>query len=204
MNIAEFTDLARRLLRRHRTNLAPIVKDLDRVLVAQREIREHLLNEFLRAIAASAPRTRSTSVRGHAVRQHRRRTTSERAAAIAARLTAADAIFDARKIGDRSIGDLHWGELGGLVATHASDAASHLRQGTDATADAILLKKIFNHARVDDHTRRVREVVSAKDLRRLDREATREAPRLIEEAMHEYTQRLTRYSRPEELPHAQA
>jgi hypothetical protein len=194
---------ARKLLLAHKNDPAKAMKEFVHTLLARRELLDALAFDYLSRLAQGAPKPKhgSRRVRAHKVRPHRRRTKHEHAAAVAAELTAANAIFNTRRIGGRPIGDLRWGELRSLVAEQALDAASYLRQGTEATTDAILLKKMFDHAEVDDQSLRVREVIGAKDLARLDREAQLEAPRIIERGMHDYADRLTKYQ-PEELPNA--
>ena len=202
---ADLMTTASKILLANKRNPAKALKDFIRVLLARRDLLEELALDYLKRLAADMPKpTGRGTVKAHPVRQHRRRTKEERAAAVAAELTAAGAIFNIRKIDGRPIGDLRWGELRKLVADHASDAASYLRQGTEATADAILLKKISDFAQVTDHSQRIREVVSEKDLVRLDREAAIEAPRVIEIGMRDYADKLTKYQATEELPNATA
>jgi hypothetical protein len=159
--------------------------------------RNDLLNalavEFLRWVAIDmGTQPRPVSIKNIKVREHKRhrpRSEEERTGALIAAGTAVEAlrsIFDERHIDGRPIGDLRWGELQGMVHTNANNAASYLRLGTEATENAILLDKIEAFAQVEDHSRKVRQVLSAADLERLDGEARREAPRLVELGMKYY------------------
>jgi hypothetical protein len=103
------------------------------------------------------------------------------------------AAFTSRLIGGRLIGTITWGELTTLVAEHASDAASYLRAGTLATENALLLHKIKQHAIVDDHSRKISEVIPVKAYQRFETEAKREAPDLIERGIAEHKRRITTY-----------
>jgi hypothetical protein len=159
--------------------------------------RNDLLNalaiEFLRWVAADMGTQPSpVSIKNIKVREHKRhrpRSEEERTGALIAAGTAVEAlrsIFDERHIDGRPIGDLRWGELLGMVHTNANNAASYLRLGTEATENAILLDKIEAFAQVEDHSRKIRQVLSAADLERLAVEARREAPRLVELGMKYY------------------
>jgi hypothetical protein len=194
--VMEFNATVEKLLRRRRVD---VLKELQHILHTDSDVCDHVLRFYLNA-RAKAPAATNGAQRKKAPRTpQRRRTPDERAAAIAAKAASAVAIYSARKINGRAIGEIRWGELRSLVAANANNAASYLRQGTTATADAILLKKIWDHAQVDDHSRKVREVVNAQELMRLDRDAARQAPQIIERTMREYTERLAAYQ-PEELP----
>jgi len=202
--MTDLMTIARKLLLDNKRDPAKALKEFTHALLANRDLLEWLALDYLKRLAANLPKSESDrgTVKAHPVREHRRRTKEERAASIAAELTAAGAIFNIRKIKGRPIGDLRWGELSKLVADFAVDAASFLRQGTDATTDALLLKKVFDFAQVDDHSRRVREVIGGNELARLDREAQMEAPRIIEKGMRDYADKLTKYSTTEEIPNA--
>jgi hypothetical protein len=123
------TDListARKLLLANKGDPAKALKEFTRALLARRELLDALAFDYLSRLAQGAPKPKQDSrrVRTHKVRQHRRRTEEEHAAAVAAELTAANAIFNTRRIGGRPIGDLPRGELRTLVAEHAIDAAT--------------------------------------------------------------------------------
>jgi hypothetical protein len=102
------------------------------------------------------------------------------------------------QVNNRPIGQFRWGELTLAVRENAYNAASYLRLGTEATANALLLDKVHGHARVDDHETLVSAVLSAKQLQSYLEEAQREAPLRIEEGMHRYAASLEA-SQPKEL-----
>lgn len=192
---AELFKLATDALRHHGGSAEKSVGKFSQMLRKRNDLLTALALEFLRRVAAdmaaTAPPVRpvkEVDVRKH--QRHRPRTEAERAGAMVAAGTAVQAmrsIFDERYIDGRPIGDLRWGELRAMVHANATSAASYLRLGTEATENAILLDKIEAFAQVENHSTKIRQVLTAGDLKRLDEEARREAPRLVEMGMRYYT-----------------
>ncbi len=189
---AELFKLATAALKNHGGNPDKAAGKFCTLLRKRNDLLTALALEFLRRVAtdmAATPSTKDVPVRDYKTRAHKRqrpRTDSERAGALVAAATAAKAmgnIFDERRIDDRAIGDFSWGELLTAIHSEAHLAASYLRQGTQATANALLLDKIEAFAQVADHTTKIRDVLTATDLARLDQEATREAPHVVERGM---------------------
>ena len=122
-------------------------------------------------------------VKPYKVPQHRRRTHEQKQAAIAAWKASAQAIYEARRIDDKPIGDLKWRELRALIHDNAVGAVSHLMLGLAQTRDVILMQKIYNHATVSVDEARIRDIVGPEVLQRYDDEASNEAPIRISENM---------------------
>jgi hypothetical protein len=168
-------------------------------LAQRRELREAIAADFLQRVAAEKgidtkdtaatatpkvkeqPADGSVKVTAYKVPSYRRRTHEEREAALqsAGRAAASMASAYDRQIDGRSIGELRWGELQAMRHQNAFNAASFLRFGTEATANFILLDKIEAYCRVDDHSMKIRDVISAAQLQALAEEADVEAPRMI-------------------------
>jgi hypothetical protein len=189
---AELFKLGIDALRGHGGSAEKAASKFCQMLRKRNDLLNALVLEFLRRVAADMGTQAPASIKNIKVREHRRhrpRTEEERTGALVAAGTAIEAmrsIFDERHIDGRPIGDLRWGELLGMVHTNANNAASYLRLGTEATENAILLDKIEAFAQVEDHSTKIRQVLSATDLERLSNEAHREAPRLVELGMKYY------------------
>jgi hypothetical protein len=189
---AELYKLATDALRGHGGSAEKTATKFCQMLKKREDLLRALALEFLRGVAADMGTQAPASIKNIKVREHKRhrpRSEEERTGALIAAGTAVEAlrsIFDERHIDGRPIGDLRWGELQGMVHTNANNAASYLRLGTEATENAILLDKIEAFAQVEDHSRKIRQVLSAADLERLAVEARREAPRLVELGMKYY------------------
>lgn len=188
---AELFKLATDALRNHGGSAEKAAGKFCTLLRKRNDLLNALALDFLHRVAAdmaaAAPAIKPVDVRKH--KRQRPRTQSERAGAFAAATTSAQAmrtIFDERRIDGRAVGDLGWGELLRLRHTYALLAASTLQLSNEATENAILLNKIEAFAQVDDHTRKVRDVLSATDLERFDQEARLAAPRVIEMGMRNY------------------
>jgi hypothetical protein len=180
-------------------------------LVADREMRETLMLDYLRRVAAdmrageaaagegqtlteaqapsAPPAAGSIRVKAHDVRAHRRRTQKEKDIEIAAQMGLSTAIYD-RRTSRGPLGDVRYEQLPSSKRESADHAASYLRLGTEKTEEAILWAKIEGYARVEDGRTRVREVIPAEKLHRLAIEAHTEAPQLVERGMHEYATRI--------------
>jgi hypothetical protein len=65
-----------------------------------------------------------------------------------------------------------------------------LRLGTEATANALLLFKIKNHAQVEDQTMTIRQVISADAIQSMIDAAYAEAPRVVKLGMENYERRV--------------
>jgi hypothetical protein len=199
---AELFKLATDALRNHGGSADKAAGKFSQLLRKRNDLLHTLALDFLRRVAvdmaAAAPP--AISMKDVDVRKHKRqrpRTQGERAGAFAAATTSVQAmrtIFDERRIDGRAVGDLAWGELLRACHTRALIAASALQQTNEATEDAILLNKIEAFARVDDHSRKVRDVLSAADLERLAEEAHREAPRMIAMGMEHYANMIEQRS----------
>lgn len=179
------------------------MSDVQTVHAAPETGAGHLVGEppCVPAGSGSIPKIK---VSEHHVQEHRRRTPEQIEAEKRARMLMADAVFESRLIDNRPIGDLRYGELTRLREVHALNAASWLRQGTEATENAILVDKMFKHAHVADTNQCVREFLTAKTLAMMIDEARTEAPRLVERGMQIYREQIERYDEIKELYHAQA
>jgi hypothetical protein len=85
-----------------------------------------------------------------------------------------------RKIIDRPIRELTWGELPQLRRECIRRAGEHTRDGMYAAADAILLGKILEYAQVKDLSTPVPNVIPDTALQRLNHDAAKEAPNVID------------------------
>jgi hypothetical protein len=97
-----------------------------------------------------------------------------------------------RKIGERPLGELTWGELGSLRQTSISEAGKHTLAGLYCAADAILLSKILDYAQVRDSMTLVRNVVPEDVLAKMNHEAAKQAPRVIDIGRTAYEGTLTK------------
>lgn len=187
----ELKKMATEALRSNGGSVEQATVKMTRSMRKRDDLLAALVRDFLQRVAAETPvaaREKKVDVREH--KRQRPRTAAERSGALVAAGTAVQAlrsIFEQRIIDGRPIGDLRWGELRAMVHANASSAASYLRLGTEATENAILLDKIEAFAQVEDHSTKIRQVLTAQDLERLDAEAQREAPRLVEMGMRYYT-----------------
>lgn len=198
---AELYKLATEALRNHGGSAKKATPKFCTMLRKRNDLLTAMASELLSRVAAdmsaaAAIAAKPVPVKDVDVVKHRRqrpRTDSERAGALSAARTvisAIQSIFDERKIDGQSIGEMRWGELREMVRTKASNASSYLRLGTDATEDALLLDKIEAFTQVADHSTKIRDAMSAKDLERLNEEAKREAPKLVEMGMRKYAQTI--------------
>jgi hypothetical protein len=173
-------------------NVARAATRFSAMLKTKGELREAIARDYLERLAGERapdkpaapivePSAGSVKVTAYKVPQHRRRTHAEREAALASAGRAAASMATAydQQIDGHAIGELRWGELQALRHSNAFNAASYLRFGTEATANFILLDKIEAYCRVDDHSTKVRDVISEAQLQALAEEADVEAPRLI-------------------------
>jgi hypothetical protein len=160
-------------------------RDLVGVLVLQYVQRIAAEPEVVAAIAVDG-RPKDVTVKQHD--RHRKRTTAEREAALRVAGITSEAINDALsyRINGRRVGDIAWAELGTMVHDNAKDASHFLHLGTEATAHALLLHKIKQHASVDDQTMTIRQVISAADMQQMIDAAHAEAPRLVKLGMDQY------------------
>jgi hypothetical protein len=197
---AELRTRAQEALKFNRGNVGIAADKFTAMLMKRRDLVGSLALQYLQRIAAEPEvvaaiavdvRPKDVKVKQHA--RHRKRTTAEREAALRVAGIGVEAIRDAlnHRVNDRPIGDFAWGELGTMVMENARDAASYLRLGTEATANALLLFKIKNHARVEDHEMRIRQVISATDMQVFIDEARAEAPRVVELGMHNYARTVS-------------
>jgi hypothetical protein len=124
------------------------------------------------------------------VNAHKRRTPGQATAARNAMLMGANAIYESLRVGSNAIGDLTYREIVSLIRDYATDAASFLRLGTEATAFALLLDKIAKHGVPIDQEMKVREIISATLLEQFHTESLTEAPRFVERGMRQYAKGL--------------
>jgi hypothetical protein len=119
------------------------------------------------------------------VHEHKRRTPSQRGAALTTRGTIAAAVLTAYdyKVDGRSIGDIRWGELQSLCRQKLSNGASYLRLGTEEIAHFLVLEKIVRHGQAVDHSMKTRDAVSARVLQGFIDDSILEAPRYVGMAM---------------------
>jgi hypothetical protein len=132
-------------------------------------------------------------VREHDVRKHKRRSPQQILAAREAAQASVEAIYESRRIGNTWLGDLRWYELRVAINEKAMFAASHLQRGIDDAETAVLLSLIESSAQVDDDTKRIREVVSASALKRLEDKAKLMTPKLIETGMRNYAETIKQH-----------
>jgi len=201
---AELRTLTLQALKLNRGNVNKAAAKLSPVVAKRVDLIGWLVHDYVSRIAAEPEtvatiavdeRPKDVKVKQHA--RHRTRTTAEREAAFRVAGLGVEAIRDAfsHRVNDRPVGDMAWGELGTMVMENARDAASYLRLGTEATANALLLFKIKNHARVDDHSMMIRQVISSTDLQAMIDDARAEAPRVVELGMHNYARTVSEGSR---------
>jgi hypothetical protein len=202
---AELRKLAQEALKNNRGNINVAAEKFTAMLMLmkRRDLVGSLALQYLKQIAAEPEvvialaaaalegRPKDVKVKQHS--RHRKRTTAEREAALRVAGISVDAINDALgyRIGGRRVGDFAWGELGTMVMENAQNAASYLRLGTEATANALLLFKIKNHASVDDHEMTIGQVISPADMQVMIDEAYVEAPRVVEIGMHNYAKTVS-------------
>lgn len=201
---AELAKLTAEALRLHGNDPTKALPKFKRVVRKREDLLDVLLLEHLRRAvqaAATAPTTtlpepapdkRPFSVKVGEHRRRHQRSEEERAAELVAAANQSEILRSVFEfpVNDRAIGDFAWGELSLAVRDNAYNAASFLRQGTEATAAAILLDKIHAHARVDDHSKLVRQILTAKTLQGYIDEARAEAPKKIEDGMRQYAASL--------------
>ena len=161
---------------------ANLIDDLARVYLSQIAAGPgQKADENHAATAGPAPKG-SVKVRQYDVKQHRRRTPSEKLAAMTAARTSIEAVFE-MQINGRAIGTIRIGELSALRRDLVDDATSKLMLGIEQARNAVLAELIQNYAVVPDEYARVRDVMDGRTLKRLIREADEEAPRRVSEAM---------------------
>lgn len=196
---AELRALALEALRHHKGDIAKAAPKLAATLRKRGDLLEAVARDvLLQAQATGAPpvKVSGSTIPEHDRRAHRRqlpRSTEDKAAALRVageHVEALRSVFDRRLTDGRSIGELAWGELRRMVHDNAMDAASHLRLGTYAAENVIILDKIEAHASVDDHTTKVREIIPEAQLHQFIEDARIEAPRLIELGMHRFARTL--------------
>lgn len=153
----------------------------------------HNVVDPLAAHAAPAPDPKPVNVH-----EHRRRTPeqrdSQRKAAMAAAAVTVEAFREARLFNGSPLRSIPWGQLTTEIRDKALSAASFLRQGTEATEDAILLVKIRNHGVVTDHTKTIGDVVKDSQLEKYMLEARLEAPKFIELSMSNYAGAIEKWN----------
>jgi hypothetical protein len=98
-------------------------------------------------------------------------------------------VFDCR-INDRPIGDIRWGELTKLIVDNATDAAHFLGLGFDATFNAVLVRMVKEFVTVDDHSKTVRQVLTAAQMQKLIDAASAEAPYQITVGQRQYIKQI--------------
>jgi hypothetical protein len=198
---AELRTRAREALKLNRGNVGVAADKLTALLMKtkRRDLVGALVLQYVQRIAAEPEvvaenavdaRPKDVTVKQHD--RHRKRTTAEREAALRVAGITAEAINDALgyRVNGRRVGDLAWAELGTMVHDNAKDAASFLRLGTEATANALLLFKIKNHAQVEDQTMTIRQVISADAMQSMIDAAYAEAPRVVKLGMENYERRV--------------
>jgi hypothetical protein len=189
---AELRKLAIEALRAHRGDPTAALAKFAAMLRKRNDLLDAIAFDYLQSIQRKEkieppPPEKPVKVREH--RRQRQRTKEERNAALsvaARQVEVLGSIFDQRQINGRPIGDMRWGELTRECRDNALNAASYLRLGAEATENALLLKKIHDFAVVDDHARKIRDVINAEQLDRLSQEARRETPHMIEIGMRQY------------------
>jgi hypothetical protein len=88
-------------------------------------------------------------------------------------------VFEARRINGKFLGDLLWYELGSIARQNLSSAAEQFQTGMRATENAILCRNLLDHTQPADDRMKVRDVMKARDLEKMLRDAERAAPKLI-------------------------
>jgi hypothetical protein len=190
---AELDQLVKGLLSRNKNSPAAILSGFDTIILRRRDLRELIMLDYATKVAGdlglvetdiptvSADETSNTIPAVPAKREKRpaMHTRSEEQKASVREANFEIAVWS-RKVGDRPLGELTWGELATLQSDCVARAGDAVRTGIYCAADAILLRKIRQHAQVTDLSTRVRDVVSTEVLRKLNREAALEAPKVVE------------------------
>lgn len=139
---------------------------------------------------AHAPAAGGTYKREPVHHVHHVRTEQQKAAA---RTAMAQSLgIWSRKIIDRPIHELTWGELPQLRRECIKRAGEHTRDGIYAAADAILLGKILQYAQVKDPATPVPQVIPDTALQRLNHESAKEAPNVVDVARATFEGSLTK------------
>lgn len=198
----DLAKFAAELLKQNGNDPEKSLLKFDAALKKRDDLRHALLFDYLSRLqpekAPRAPRTKSVHVDEH--RRRKPRSEEERKGELASAAHHGEvlrSVFE-HQVNNRPIGQFRWGELTVAVRDNAYNAASYLRLGTEATANALLLDKVHSHALVDDHEKRVSEILSSKQLQTYLDEARLEAPLRIEEGMHRYAASLEA-SQPREM-----
>jgi hypothetical protein len=141
----------------------------------------HEEDDAQKTSTGGGPTSKTAAAKPIRVKEHRRaraRTDEDREIAIVAMSKNLEGVLK-RPILGREIGDYAWRELPDARRTLVTRMAEHLWLGAHAAEDAILIDKLLCHASVGDPNAKVRDVVSAETLARLEIEASREfAPKL--------------------------
>lgn len=198
----ELAKYAANMLQQNGGDAEKALPKFDAALKQNDGLRHAVLFDYLSRVQPQKSERKPRNKNVHVDEHHRRKPRSEaerqgEMAAAAHHGEVLRSVFE-HQVNDRPVGKFRWGELTLAVRENAYNAASYLRQGTEATANALLLDKIHGHARVDDHEKLVNEIISAKQLQVYLDEARREAPLRIEDGMHRYAASLEA-SRPKEL-----
>jgi hypothetical protein len=188
---------AAHVLQQNHDNLEKALPKFDALLKTRDDLRLALLFDYLSRLQPAKKPSGRRAKRAkpvHVDEHHRSKPRSDEErkgemAAAAHHVEVLRAVFE-HQVNGRPVGKFRWGELTMAVMKNAFNASSYLRQGTEATANALLLAKIYGHARVVDHQRLVDEILSPIQLRIYIDEARAEAPLRIEEGMHRYATSL--------------
>jgi hypothetical protein len=197
----ELAKFAAEVLQQNGNDPEKALPKFDAALKKRDDLRHAVLFDYLQRLQPAKPRTpRVKSVHVDEHRRRRPRSDEERKGELMSAAHHGEvlrSVFE-HEVNNRPVGKFRWGELTLAVRENAYNAASYLRLGTEATANALLLDKIHGHASVDDHEKLVNQVLSPKQLQAYLDEARREAPLRIEEGMHRYAASLE-VSQPQEL-----
>lgn len=154
-----------------------------KTIARRQDLIEALALDFLQRRAAM-PKGR-IEVRAHNVAPHRRRTQAQKNAAKFA-MAVTLGIYKTRKIGDRFVGSIAMGEVRRMAFERIEESAFYLQSGIGELVNALLLQKIWQHAKVADMRSLVSEVVPEGALAQYDREAAHEAQMLMPKLMEDH------------------
>jgi hypothetical protein len=203
----ELEQQVKALLARNDNDLARMLGAFDTLILRRRDLRQVLLVEYAMRLAGVGAALGEAAAENiveaqQALAEHNGKGTFKRAPVVhkrspaqkeAARQAMAESLgIWSRKIGDRPLGELTWGELGTLKQVSITEAGKHTLAGMYRAADAILIGKIQDYAQVRDSTTLVRNVVPEDVLTRFNHEAAKQAPRVVDLGRIAYEGTLTK------------
>lgn len=155
---------------------------------------------FVEQLKASMPPIKPIRVKQH--RRSKPRTEEQKAATLIGMAATSRAIMTAfdRHMDGRRLGDIRWGELTTVRERLVVSLINALQVGRLEVENIILIDKIIAHIRVPDHTIKIADAVSAKQLEEFTEQARAEAPGWAARGVHAYIASLQE-ARTGELSH---